>query len=206
MLILNGGMSMGRDQNRAKPYIPENHRKYPLLPSSRKDGGEVFSYPSELLSEVEAILPRGVGLTPYGYDSYEEYFAQIDKYVQKYADSDRDKELFEKYKAKVAAMNQKEDWSVLRYLGPTTDELFGLTHGNVYYWPCSKDAPVYEGVIDDEEFTSYLYSTEPEDWEILEDPTGMAYNTMFNRAKGYMSRKDYDHIQKQLKAMEGPRS
>ena len=60
----------------------------------------------------------------------------------------------------------------------------------------------YEGVIDDEEFTSYLYSTEPEDWEILEDPTGMAYNTMFNRAKGYMSRRDYDHLQKQLKTME----
>jgi hypothetical protein len=34
--------------------------------------------------------------------------------------------------------------------------------------------PEYEGVIDDEEFTSYLYDTAPELWEIAEDPLGMA--------------------------------
>lgn len=41
------------------------------------------------------------------------------------------------------------------------------------------DNPVYEGVIDNEEFTSYLYPTDSDLWEILEDPTGMAYRTIY---------------------------
>ena len=49
-----------------------------------------------------------------------------------------------------------------------------LTRGRCYYWPCSRDNPVYEGVIDDEEFTSYLYPCDPASWEPLYDPTGMA--------------------------------
>ena len=49
-----------------------------------------------------------------------------------------------------------------------------LTRGRCYYWPCSKERPVYEGVIDDEEFTSYLYPCDAECWEIVLDPTGMA--------------------------------
>ena len=74
-------------------------------------------------------------------------------------------------------MNMKEDWSVVRYVGHEYDNkprVFGLTRGRCYYWPCSKERPVYEGVIDDEEFTSYLYPCDAECWEIVLDPTGMA--------------------------------
>ena len=82
-------------------------------------------------------------------------------------------------KARIAEkrMNVKEDWSVVRYVGHEYDDkprVFGLTRGRCYYWPCSKERPVYEGVIDDEEFTSYLYPCDAECWEIVLDPTGMA--------------------------------
>ena len=38
------------------PYIPEQHKKYNLLPYCRKDGGEVFDYPSDLISKAEKML------------------------------------------------------------------------------------------------------------------------------------------------------
>lgn len=35
------------------PYIPEQHKKYHLLPMCQKNGGEVFEYPSALLAQLE---------------------------------------------------------------------------------------------------------------------------------------------------------
>ena len=69
----------------------------------------------------------------------------------------------------IIALNVKEIF-VLRYKGPDIGGVFGLRNGHCYYWPCDVDHPLYEGVIDDEEYTSYWYPTEPEMWEILEDP------------------------------------
>lgn len=68
----------------------------------------------------------------------------------------------------------------MKYIGESTDGVSGLTHGRCYYWPCSTKNPVYEGVIDDEEFTSYLYPVDANLWEIIEDPTGMAKRAIFN--------------------------
>jgi hypothetical protein len=79
-------------------------------------------------------------------------------------------------------MNNKENWSVLRWLGdhfPKGCSVRCVDKGRCYYWPCDIDNPVYQGVIDNEEYTSYWYPTEPEMWEILEDPTGMAYRTIY---------------------------
>ena len=53
-------------------------------------------------------------------------------------------------------------------------------------------------MVDDEEFTSYLYPTDPDLWVILEDPTGMAYNTIYGNGKNKLSRAAHDHIMKQL--------
>ena len=58
--------------------------------------------------------------------------------------------------------------------------------------------PVYTGVVDDEEFTSYLYPTDPDLWVILEDPTGMAYNTIYGNSKNKLTKAAHDHIMKQL--------
>lgn len=151
--------------------------KYNLLPMCQKRKGEVFSYPSDLLCKLNDEGEEE--LDPYGYDSYEEYFAEIDVRM---ADQQNQEiaNLLRKYKEAIIQMNKKENWSVLKYLGEDTDSLFGLKKGRHYYWPCSIENPVYEGVIDDEEYTSYLYPTDSESWEIAEDPTGMAHRTIFN--------------------------
>lgn len=184
-------------------YIPEKHKKYNLLPRCREKGGEVFSYPSELLNRLEKYLPENQGMLPYGYKSYEEYYSEMDKLSKKYFIDSEAEKLYVEFRAEMLRLNVKENWSVLRYIGENIDEIMGLTKGNIYYWPCSVENPVYEGVIDDEEFTSYQYPTEATDWEILEDPTGMAYRTIYNKEKGYMKRKEYEGIIKQLEVKYG---
>ena len=162
----------------------------------------MFSYPSSLMSKLEKYLPEGENMMPYGYDSYEEYYTEMDKYAELYFQDSEKATLYNTFKEEMHRMNVKENWSVLRYVGKTDDHLFGLTNGHVYYWPCSLEKPVYEGVVDDEEFTSYWYSTEACDWEILEDPTGMAYRTIYEKATGYTNREQYEHVMNQLKKYE----
>lgn len=157
------------------PYIPKAHEPYDLLPKCRIRGREVFAYPGDLLDEIEKFLPHNDGLTPYGFCSYAAYDAEIDAYRAKYASgNERLDRMFDAYKQAIHKMNVKEDWSVARYLGPTTDEVFGLTHGKCYYWPCNRRYPRYHGVVDNEEFTSYVYPLLAEHWEFLEDPLGLA--------------------------------
>ena len=96
-------------------------------------------------------------------------------------------------------LNQKEQWSVLQYIGPLDDRVFGLTPGRNYYWPSSYSNPIYSGVVDDEEFTSYLYPTDSNFWVILEDPTKMAYNTIYGNEKNKLSKEEHDRIMAQLK-------
>lgn len=163
--------------------------KYGLLPRCHKDGGEVFSYPAEL-DELDELLQKaenGDGidandciLYPYGCKSYAEYYAFLDSYIEKYRKKDPAlSEAIAILKETIQDMNVKEDWSVMRYTGSQFDNdpkslAHELTKGRCYYWPCSKEHPVYEGVIDNEEFAPYLYPCDPDSWEIVEDPTGMA--------------------------------
>jgi len=164
-----------------------------------EDGREVFSYPSELEYQITDMLPEGEGVVPYGYNSYDDFYAELDRYIELFGSSNGELNalgrLLCEYKEKVRKMNVKENWSVLRYIGETTSDIFGLTHGRYYYWPCSIEHPEYEGVINNEEFTSYLAYAEgtvisddgivlnggkikpyagSATWEITEDPTGMA--------------------------------
>lgn len=169
------------------PYIPQNHEKYDLLPLCRRDGGEVFDYPSRLIYETEQLLGSSEGLYPYNFDSYDAYFASIDALI---AEHEADSAVVQKLcggREMVAKMNHKEEWSVLKYIGPSDDSGFGLTNGKNYYWPTRRDIPVYCGVIDDEEFTAYLYPTDPNLWEILLDPTGMAFRTIYECGKDSVS-------------------
>ena len=180
------------------PYIPKEHEKYGLLPKCRKCGGEVFDYPSNLILKIEEIMGFSSSVFPYNFNSYEEYFSSVDGEIESRKDNVELVRLLNELKDKVREMNTKEEWSVLKYVGESTDSLLGLTCGKVYYWPTCKANPVYNGVVDDEEFTSYMYPTDSSIWEILEDPTGMAYNTIYNNGKGALSIKDYDHIMAQL--------
>ena len=61
------------------PYIPEEHKQYPVLPYCREHGGEVFQYHNLPEKELESLV--GEHLIPYGYDSYEAYFEKIDGIV-----------------------------------------------------------------------------------------------------------------------------
>ena len=191
-------------------YIPDSHRKYNLLPMCTEKGGEVFSYPSSLETKISAMLPEGVHVIPYGYKSYDDFDKELKSYLESYGSTNGKLNelghLIVKYMEAVRKMNIKESWSVLRYLGETTSNTYGLTHGRYYYWPCSIENPEYEGVIDDEEFTSYsaytvqdpivsddnkvidggafiAFSDPKHIWEIAEDPTGMATRVLSGEVK-----------------------
>lgn len=180
------------------PYIPINHEQYDLLPLCRKDGGEVFDYPSKLIYEAEQMLGSSEGLFPHNFSSYEDYYASVDALIAKHsADCEIVQKLHE-VREMIIKMNRKEEWSVLKYVGPSDDSCFGLTHGRNYYWPTRQENPVFCGVIDDEEFTAYLYPTEPHLWEILLDPTGMAYRTLYENEKGCMRQSEYDSFMTQI--------
>lgn len=183
------------------PYIPEQHQKYDLLPWCRKNEGEVFEYPSPLIDKIADLIGSSEDTFPYGFNSYEEYFAAMDRVIAANKHIPDAVRLLKQLKVEMLQLNQKEEWSILRYIGPSTGQVLGLTHGKVYYWPTSKDNPVYNGVIDDEEFTSYLYPTDADLWEILEDPTGMAYRTIYQNGKGYISKETHEYIMQQVRAM-----
>lgn len=180
------------------PYIPAEHEQYNLLPLCRKDGGEVFDYPSKLIYEAEQMLGSSEGLFPYNFNSYEDYYASVDTLIVKHSAERAIVQKLRDVREMVAKMNRKEEWSVLKYVGPSDDSCFGLTNGKNYYWPTRKENPVFCGVIDDEEFTAYLYPTEPHLWNILSDPTGMAYRTLYESGKGYMSQSEYDNVMTQI--------
>lgn len=186
------------------PYIPAEHEQYDLLPHCRAEGGEVFSFP-RMLDDVdericaweasrvdapaeEAQVERGgysTKIMPYGFKSYAEYYGLLEKCAADVEPDDsrlaRDIRALE---GLMKLMNVKEEWSVVRYVGDQCDGVNGLslTKGRCYYWPCSKSCPGYEGVIDDEEFTSYLYPCDPSSWEIVSDPTGMAARALAGEA------------------------
>ncbi len=179
-------------------YIPDIHKKYNLLLRCQKCLKEVFSYPC---AQLDKLGDAGEdNLDPYGYCSYEEYYAEIDKRINKRQIDNNAEivELLKVYKDLILQMNKKEVWSVLKYVGEDTDGIFGLKTGRYYYWPCSMENPRYEGVIDEEEYTSYLYPTDSCLWEIAEDPTGMAYRTIYG-GENSCSSEEYENIMRQVK-------
>jgi hypothetical protein len=174
---------------------------------SRKDGGEVFSYSTDLELEIREMLPNDESVIPYGYDSYEEFYKRLDEFISQYGTEggnlNKLGELLVEYKEDIKRRNVKENWSILRYVGETTSN---FTNGRYYYCPCSVDSPQFEGIIDDEEFTSYLasvgnsnkaynsledasndgvkeYFEQNSDWEIVEDPTRMITNVLKTNEK-----------------------
>ena len=181
------------------PYIPEEHKQYPVLPYSREHGGEVFQYHN--WPEEQMIELVGEHLIPYGYGSYEEYFAKIDKLLQEHSEEPETVRLLERVKEKIAEWNHKEDWSICRFVGDDIGDVLGLHHGGYYYWPCTSSNPAYAGVIDDEEFTAYQFPTDPGLWEIVVDPTGMARRTIYEGV-GALTKKDFDYIMDQVQSMK----
>ena len=160
------------------PYIPYEHETYRLLPRSRKEGGEVFEYPCDLLDQVNSILPEGEDLIPYGYDSIDSYCLEMEKWLDYFSEDKEKYDLILRYYYKVVIQTFPEAWAVLKYVGESTDEGIGLTKGRFYYCPRPANVSGTFGVIDDEEFTSYMYSCDPSLWVLYEDPTGEASKTL----------------------------
>ena len=160
------------------PYIPYEHETYRLLPRSRKEGGEVFEYPCDLLDQVNSILPEGEDLIPYGYDSIDSYCAEMEKWLHHFAEDKEKYDLINRYYYKVVIQTFSEAWAVVKYVGESFDEGFGLTNGQFYYCPRPANDSGTFGVIDDAEFTSYMYSCDPSLWILYEDPTGEASITL----------------------------
>lgn len=179
------------------PYIPEEHQRYPVLPYSREHGGEVFQYIDWPDKKFEELV--GEHLIPYGYRSYEEYFSKVDSLLFLHADEPDAVRLLERCKQNIVIWNTKEEWSICKYVGE--DMPLQLHHGGYYYWPSMKDDPRYNGIIDDEEFTAYLYPTDADLWEIVVDPTGMARRTIFGEKNG-LTKDDYSFIMGQVEQMK----
>ena len=161
------------------PYIPDAHKQYDLIPLARKYEIEVFEYSSPLLRAVEEAT--GEQIIPYGFSSYEAYDARIDELIEKHQNDPETVSVIEKYRESIRELNRKEEWSICRYIGDDDDEMpeLGLQNGMCYYWPTSAFNPIFRGVIDGEAFTAYQYPTDPDLWEIVVDPTGMARRTIF---------------------------
>ena len=160
--------------------IPDKHQKYDLLPVTRNMDFDAIEY-RRIDDELSELLPKGENLIPYGYASVEAYIQYVETMAEQYAKTERHRKLFRDYFEGVRRLNQKEYWSVLEYIGEEWDEPLRFTPGRAYYWPCDPEKPEFRGIIDDTEFTPYLYAPDPNDWKILDDPTGMAYETMYGR-------------------------
>lgn len=182
-------------------YIPKKYEKYDLLPACKRRGGEVFEYPSGLIDKINMMMDGEHSVFPYGFKSYEEYYACVDKAIEAYKDNEMLVEMLNRLKGRMHELNVKEEWSVLRYIGKSDGMVGGLTHGRVYFWPTTKKHPIYHGVIDDEEFTSYIFPTDESLWEILEDPTGMAKNTIFNNGEGCITSAEHESLLAQVKKL-----
>lgn len=181
------------------PYIPEEHKKYPVLPYSREHGGEVFQYNSWPYEELDELI--GDHLMPYGYKSYEEYFAKIDGLIRTHSKNPEAVRLLGMIKKRISKWNQKEEWSICRFIGGDIGDVFGVHYGGYYYWPCMASNPKFAGVIDDEEFTAYQYPTDPNLWEIVVDPTGMAQRTIYGGVDS-LARESFDYIMNQVQNLK----
>ena len=178
------------------PYIPEEHKQYPVLPYCREHGGEVFQYYNWPEEELEKRV--GEHLIPYGYNSYEEYFEKIDRLIKEHSDDSETVRLLEKIKKNISEWNHKEDWSICRFIGDNIGEVMGLRNGGYYYWPCTASDPTFSGVIDEEEFTAYQFPTDSNLWEIVVDPTGMAYRTIYEGIDS-LSQQSFNYMMEQVR-------
>ena len=162
------------------PYIPEEHKKYlkdGLLSHCRRLKREFIYRPDRLMSLIDYRLSKyRVEATPHGYSSYEEYYSVLDSIEEKFSSKiEGFKKDIEEFRNLIKEGNHKEEWSICRYVGEEEDYIIpDLTKGKAYYWPTSLKNPVYHGVVENDEFDTYPHSTRKTDWEILEDPSGMA--------------------------------
>ena len=165
------------------PIIPEAHQKYHLLPKCVEYDGDAIYYPTAEQRAIANQIPNNELTIPY-FHTLVEYNEKLDVCIKKYGmtngkHNDLGKKLAD-YKMRIQEMNVKENWSVLRYIGETRcwldEDIDGLTHGRYYYmagW-CVIGSESYMEIFDNEEYLATACLPDKLEWEIVEDPTGMA--------------------------------
>ena len=165
------------------PIIPETHQKYNLLPKCVEYDGDAIYYPTAEQRAIANQIPNNELTIPY-FHTLAEYNGKLDACIQKYGmangkHNDLGKMLVE-YKKRISEMNVKENWSVLRYIGETCcsldEDIDGLTQNRHYYmagWYVI-GSENYMEIFDNEEYIANAYFPDKLEWEIAEDPTGMA--------------------------------
>lgn len=148
-------------------YIPKEHLKYDILPFARENNYEVFAYDSELLQKAEKATNNLV-VIPYGFHSFEEYIALLDDALRKYPNA----QIVNDYKQKMFLMNDKTQWGIVQYKGDSIPDGASFTKDRYYYVPMFNINGEWKigGIIDDEEFTDYIYPLE--DFIVIVDPSG----------------------------------
>lgn len=171
-------------------YIPENHKKYDVLPTCQKYNVEIFVWDSILLKKIKDITNMSDHMVnPYQrYKSYEEYLAIIDSWICRFPDC---KTIIIEYKESLMKMNNKDQWAIVQYVGETN---YSFTNGRYYYvvMYVENNSWIINGVIDNEEYTAFeVWSSkcsEPidlnKDLKIIIDPSNRLekefYKIMFH--------------------------
>ena len=132
------------------PYIPKEHIKYDILPNSKKNNWEVVSYDSDMLDKLQKYHCKIS--YPYHPVSLESLYKEIDDCIIQYP---KLKNLLLKYKKDLIIRNNKLNWGIVKYIGKSNQN---FTNNHYYYVPMfeKNGTIVVDGIIDDEEFTSYI--------------------------------------------------
>ncbi len=136
-------------------YIPNEDKKYKVLPYSRKNNKEVIEYISDdYIREINNLTNNELSW-PYNCSSYDEYYKGLEDLSIKYPNA---KKKIIKFLNLLKNVNIKENWIILKYIGNSNDN---FTKDQCYYMPVylENDNWIHLGIIDNEEFTSCI------DWE-----------------------------------------
>jgi len=162
--------------------IPEKHKKYNLL--ERWKRCEIFVENWELKEALCEML--GEDCIEKSFESIDEaviYYESLKKQIQApYKNLAAD--LLTEYVQDLEKKNHREVWSVLRYKGNEDGKYNTFETGRCYYMPCIADEDVFLGVLDDEADLVNWIPITYENWEIIEDPTGMAARVMAGEIEG----------------------
>jgi hypothetical protein len=183
------------------PYIPETHKKYNLLPKLHETGGDITFFPAiteEQYDEIRDFIEADMDFDyPYKF-TISEMLNVFDGWIAEYGTENgklnKAGELFTAWKARVRDWNNKENWSIVRYVGestPSRDDGFELMHGRYYYVPdktwgldeSNRQDDALEGLTNTEQ-NNYFWTISKRncaDWEIVEDPTGMVTKVLTSK-------------------------
>lgn len=158
-------------------YIPEEHKKYNLLPNCHKYNFEIIIHDGLCLRKIKELTNMNDYETgPYQkYRSYKDFFNEIDSWISRFPNCK--KEIID-YKNNVIKLNNKDLWGIVKYIGKSD---WSFTKDKYYYVVMYKENGnwIIDGIIDNEEYNAFqvwsLGCSNPvdliKDFEIIVDPS-----------------------------------